>query len=341
MKIAILTHPLGANYGGILQAYALSKYLQTLGHQVSVLNRQRNLPFLKRIIKVIFITLHFSRKNNPRYKHLVSFVKKNINYTKPLYTSGQITRHITKNGIKTAIVGSDQVWRADFAMDYGYNYFLDFGPAGMRKLAYAASLGLSEWKYTNNQTSNIKSLINDFFAISVREDEGVILCKKYLSVNAEQVLDPTMLLIIEDYANITSDRLVAEDYIFVYWLGNDEVKNKAMSSVSLENKKIVDISLRGNETLISVQDWLSYIKYADSVITDSFHGCVFSILFKKQFNIFSNKSGGNGRLKSLFIALGIGSKIQDNTQLIDYSKVSIALDLQRKKSYEFLKSALQ
>lgn len=337
MKVAILTHPLGANYGGVLQAFALSRYLQKQGHRVSVLNRQADLPLVKRIVKYILVTLHHPRYNHPRYRHLVGFVKKYINYTKPLGTSAQMTRFIKKNGIEATIVGSDQVWRTGFAMSYGYNYFLDFVPTGVRRLSYAASFGLSEWEYSAEQTRRIKELVSDYNAVSVREDEGVILCKDNLSIRGEHVLDPTMLLEAEDYDIVSSHRLVNENYIFIYWLGSEEEKQKAIAKAKIEGQKLVDISLRGSEPLMSIEDWLSYIKYADHVVTDSFHGCVFSILFQKQFTICANNSGGNGRLKSLFAMLGIDPAVGK----IDYTTVIETLNNKRSLSYGFINKALQ
>lgn len=337
MKLAILTHPLGANYGGILQAFALSSYLKGQGHDVTVLNRQSNLPLAKRILKSVLVALHHPRYNNPRYKHLVSFVKKYINYSKPLSTGGQMSGFVKGNSMDAVIVGSDQVWRTGFAMGYGYNYFLDFVPAGVRKLSYAASFGLSQWEYNNEQTLRIKQLLSEFKAISVREDEGVQLCKDNIGVTADHVLDPTMLLNASDYEPVTSERKVKDDYVFVYWLGSAEEKQKTIEAASIECKRIVDISLRGSEPLMPIEDWLSYIKYADHVVTDSFHGCVFSILFGKQFTICANDSGGNGRLRSLFSMLGIDM----SSPQIDYTIVYDKLDNLRSHSYDFLNKALQ
>lgn len=337
MKIGILTHPLGANYGGILQAYALSTYLRKQGHDFVVLNRQSNLPLVKRMVKTVLVAFHHPRYNDPRYKHLVSFVKKHINYSKPLQTDVQMNKFVESNKLNAVIVGSDQVWRTGFAMGYGYNYFLDFVSAGVRKLSYAASFGLSQWEYNNEQTQHIKQLLSDFKAISVREDEGVQLCKDNIGVVADHVLDPTMLLHAEDYTSITSPRLVDKEYVFVYWLGSEEEKRRALESAKIDGKRIIDISLRGSEPLMPIEDWLSYIKYADHVVTDSFHGCVFSILFQKQFTICANNSGGNGRLKSLFTMLDI--KFGETP--IDYSVVAIRLGNLRSHSYDFINTALQ
>ena len=303
MNIAILTHPLGANYGGILQAYALSRYLEKLGHSVIVLNRQPNHNILFRLIKGLLVLIGHPRYNNPRFSCLRNFVKNYMNYSKPLSTTRSLNRFLRINRIDAVIVGSDQVWRQDFAMNYNYNYFLDFVPDEMKKVAYAASFGLNIWNYTQEQTNEIKLLLERFSAISVREDDGVILCRKYLCSESTHVLDPTLLLNVEEYEKIMSPRLIDEKYVFVYWLGNEDDKIKALEKYT--NKKIVDISLRGNNSLISIGDWLSYIKYADDIVTDSFHGCVFSLLFQKQFHLNANDSGGNGRLSSLFRMLDI------------------------------------
>ncbi len=337
MRISILTHPLGANYGGILQAFALSKYLQNQGHEVFVLNRHANMSFVKRMIKAVLVALHHPRYNNARYQHLAAFVKRHIPYTKPLCSTKQMTDFLRSQHIQAAIVGSDQVWRAGFAMNYGYNYFLDFVPDGVKKIAYAASFGLNEWEYTDSQTRTIRHLVHDFAAVSVREDVGVNLCLDYMDVKAEHVLDPTMLLCAEDYAAVTSPRIIPENYVFVYWLGSAEEKQKAVAKLNLKEKELVDISLRGAEPLMPVEDWLSYIKYADRVVTDSFHGCVFSILFGKQFTMCANNSGGNGRLSSLFAMLGVNPAEYE----IDYKTVGERLERLRYLSYTFLKEALK
>lgn len=337
MKIAILTHPLGANYGGILQAWALSTYLESLGHHTVVLNRENNLPLLKRIIKRGLVAIGHKRYTNPKYTELVRFVKQNINYSEVLSTDQQMSKYIKRYGFDLVIVGSDQVWRADFARKYGYNYFLDFVPERVKKISYAASFGLSNWEYNSEETARIVELLSKFAAISVREDEGVELCNTYLNTKADHVLDPTLLLSTEDYDRVTSKRIVPEDYVFVYWLGGEDGKEKALAKATVDNKRIVDISLRGNSPLLSVEDWLSYIKYADVVVTDSFHGCVFSLLFHKTICLSKNDSGGNGRLKSLFKMLNI----EEQEETFNYDVIDRALECERIKSYEFIKQVIQ
>ena len=182
MKIAILTHPLGINYGGILQAWALSTYIESMGHRVVVLNRENNRPFFKRVIKRVLTAIGHKRYVNPKYTEMVRFVKQNINYTRVLDSEQQLKNSIRYHGFDLVIVGSDQVWRADFARKYGYNYFLDFVPERVKKASYAASFGLSNWEYNSEETLRIVDLLSKFAAISVREDEGVELCNTYLNM---------------------------------------------------------------------------------------------------------------------------------------------------------------
>lgn len=335
MKIGILTHPLGANYGGILQAWALSTYLESLGHDVVVLNRKNNLSFLKRVAKNLLTACGYKRYADPKYSKLVSFVENNINYSRPLSTDRQMATFVKKNGLDLVIVGSDQVWRPDFAKKYGFNYFLDFVPQGVKQASYAASFGLSEWGYNYMETQMIAGLLSKFVAVSVREDEAVKLCKENLDIDAEHLLDPTLLLTNAYYDQIASSRKIDEPYTYVYWLGSEEEKQKAITDFGCQNK-IVEISLRGNTQLDSVEDWLSYIKFADNVITDSFHGLVFSILFNKQFYVQSNASGGNGRVRSLLELLEIASQLEGHGTSIDYSIVNRRIDELRQRSYNFI-----
>lgn len=334
MKVAILTHPLEANYGGILQAYALSTILRQQGHDVIILRRNSNSVFVKRMIKQILISTNHPRYNSPRFKAQRLFKAKYINESKILYSSQELSQYICKRGIDIVIVGSDQVWRADFAKKFGYDYFLEFVPNSIRKVAYAASFGLSTWDYTPEQTSHIRKLLKDFYAVSIREAGGVKFCSDYLNCKAEHVLDPTMLLSQEHYSTLANPQIVRDNYNFVYWLGDEIVKEKILEPY--QDKKNVEISLRQGEVLPSIEDWLSYIKYADRVITDSFHGLVFSLLFHKKIVLFLNDKGGNDRIFSLLKMFDLESEFYNLQSDIDYDKFEYKLTLERQKSMLFL-----
>lgn len=344
MKIGILTHPQHSNYGGILQCYALSEYLKTLGHEPIVIRREHNRPiFVKRWILALLRGLRIPRYYRPnkidRTINIRPFVEQYLNRTYPISSDKQMLRVCKEYNFDAVIVGSDQVWRRSFAKKYGYNYFLDFVPEDIVKLSYAASFGISDWEYTPEESKNICNLMQRFVSVSVREEDAVSLCKTNMSVNAEWVIDPTLLLTCKDYSLITSNRKINEKYVFVYWLGDKSLIKDEVEKYNIRGYKVVELNLRDECEQVSVQDWLSYIRYADKIITDSFHGVVFSILFEKSFYIYKNESGGVGRLFSLMKLLGLSDSI-DTEQELDYTVLSEKLENLREKSRIYLTRSL-
>lgn len=343
MKIGILTHPQGTNYGGILQCYALCTYLKKLGHEPIVIQRVADKSFfLWSIVRNILKTLHFPRYYHPdevdRMANIRPFIQKYLVRTEPIDSQGKMKKVCRKYGLKAVIVGSDQVWRYDYAINFGYNYFLDFVPKDVVKLSYAASLGLNVWKYNTTQTEQIKRLLSTFRDVSVRENDAVLLCTENLKISPKWLMDPTLLLTEEDYNTIIRPQRIERKYVFVYWLGDKSLVSKDIDYYRQKGYKIIDINLRDNKELYSIEHWLSYIKYADYIITDSFHGCVFSIIFKKQFIVRMNKSGGTGRLISLFNMLRIPLS-EDGFISPDYE--SLDLEKWRDKSFNYLSSNLR
>lgn len=322
MRIGILTHPQGSNYGGILQCYALSTFLTKLGHDTIVIRREPNKQFfLWEWVRSLLRRLHFPRYYNPsvidKGVKIRPFVKKYIKRTPPIRSNRDMYKVCAKYGLNAVIVGSDQVWRHSYAMNFGFNYFLDFVTENVIKASYAASFGLSEWHYTKEQTNTIKKLLSRFKGISVREDDAIKLIKDNTGLDAIQLVDPTMLLTQEDYNKISSPRLLSEQYVFVYWLGEKEKISNEVEEYRKKGYIVIEVYLREEKEQISVEDWLSYIKYADIILTDSFHGCVFSILYERIFKVFDNASGGNGRITSLCKLLDVNTTPVDNSS---YSK---------------------
>lgn len=346
MNVGILTHPQHRNYGGILQCYALSTFLVKRGHTPIVISRTNDNPFfLKRWILTILSALHIPRYYHPettdRTVRMRPFAEKYLKRTDTICSQRAMKKVCRKYGMNVVIVGSDQVWRADFALSYGYNYFLDFVPNGIKKIAYAASFGLSEWQYTGEQTERIKDLLKDFRAVSVREEDAVGLCRANLNVDVCQVLDPTLLLNAEDYDTVCSNRLIDDPYVFVYWLGDKNEMNKLISPYIQIQMKVVVINLRDDVEQVSIEDWLSYIKYANCVLTDSFHGCIFSLIYHRPFKVFENDLGGNGRTQSLLSQLG--ADCNDSLTLSDqcFSEIQNKINGLRDKSMSFIDYSLR
>lgn len=377
MRIGILTLPLHTNYGGILQAYALQTTLERMGHEVVVFDTPNKCPlppfkdipkcFLKRIIKKIL-----GRNQKIFYEYYQN--KKVIPVVSP-NTQRFINSHIHRKEISdfkeldgesydAIVVGSDQVWRPLYFVP-GWrwqeieNAFLSFTSKWkIKRLSYAASFGTDNWEYTDQQTRRCKALLQVFDAISVRETNGVTLCKKYFDIDSVHVLDPTMLLNEVDYSIFfqKANTPKSNGTLLNYILDENEKKKalimhvanqKCLRAFSVTNPHENDETKPLNERIKpSVEKWLRGFYDAEFVITDSFHACVFSILFKKQFVVVGNKERGLSRIESLLQCFGIENRIvEDSVQvmrlpLIDYDKVYVKLEKYRKKSLEFLNVAL-
>ena len=333
------------NYGGILQCFALSTYLKLLGHEPLVIRRVPNKSnIIKRILRSFLKQLglkHFNQVLPDRAANVRSFVEENLNRTAVIDSHSLMNKVCNQYQLEAVLVGSDQVWRRDFAINFGFDYFLDFVPSNVIKASYAASFGLNTWDYTNDESKIIKRLLQDFRGISVREKEAVGLCKSHLEMDAELLIDPTMLLNDSIYGKYSSDRIIQDKYVFVYWLGDLNDISKYVSEYESLGYKVKVITLRGNHVVDSVEDWLSYIKYADIVLTDSFHGCVFSMLFHKQFVAYCNKSGGYGRIQSLFESMGISDKLENPKMNVDYTIVDNQMEALRAKANNYLQKILQ
>lgn len=357
MKVGIVTQPLYANYGGILQNYALQQVLIKMGHEPITLDYMPSLSFGRYILyagkNLLYSLIPSKRHPLKPYHHFLQrpkgfelFVDKYIAHTSKI--ASYSARQLLKNRIEALVVGSDQVWRYQYNTEIIEDMYLAFAKGvKCRKVAYAASFGVEKWDYPEEITSIVKDFIRDFDAISVRESSAVTLCKDILEVEAKVVLDPTLLLSAEDYAPICQIiRKNEEPYLAAYVLDEDELKHYVIDSLAKEKGLAVKRMTVSNNGC-SVEEWLSTIRNAEYVITDSFHGSVFSIIFRKQFYTFINKGRGSDRFYTLFGDLGLMDRLlEDSTvklrcnEIIDYKLVYERLSLLRDRSTAFLKEAL-
>lgn len=289
------------------------------------------------------------------------FIRDNIKTTR------KISRY-DKNSLReldydTYIVGSDQVWRPKYSPDIS-TYFLDFlkGNTTVKKISYAASFGVDYWEYTEQQSRICKPLLKEFNSVSVREDSAVELCKSHMGVDATRVLDPTMLLIREDYESLMSENKSdqSDDYIMFYVLDPKLLKGALVSKIkedlNLKLRRIMPLPYsKENSKDIEkcvyppVSDWLSGFYNAKYVVTDSFHGTAFSILFNKPFIALGNVERGMSRFTSLLKLFGLESRLVTSleqlkqgvlNETIDYEKVNTLLEVERSKSINFLRTSI-
>ena len=366
MKIGLLTLTPSHNYGGILQTVALYSYLESLGHEIILIDSRVVPIWRKLIIKVLEITPFQNIKNKRELKlkpsQLTPFVKEHLpNVSERIYHSAHLKQLVEKNKFDAIVVGSDQVWRYQYIKGKDYSvYFLNFKvDFPVKKIAYAASFGNDIWE-APAEIEKIKTLMKEFNAVSVREKSGIDLCRDLFDFkDGKYVLDPTMLVGDEFYEKfIVGDvSAVAKTPIVVYILDENDSKTEIVNSVannkSTANKSlpIVNLSEKYNGKFYSVEDWLSNIKNANFVITDSFHGMLFSILFKKQFLVIGNQQRGLTRVTSFLSIVGLESRLflpeksfdleGAINSIIDYENITLEIEKLRAISRQFLLDALE
>ena len=372
MRIGILTLPLHTNYGGILQVYALQTVLERMGHKVVVFDTP-NKSYMPPLWKLpVSMTKRVLLKGLGKVDRI--FIEHHLNKTLPViakYIQPFIDYHIHRKVIRkftdlksqdfdAIVVGSDQVWRSIYFIPMWFgqpieNAYLFFTKGWkIKRISYAASFGTDKWEYNKEQTLHSKEALQMFDAVSVREENGVKLCKQYFEVDALHVLDPTMLLDANDYIELFKQKQTpkSKGNLLNYVLDEtDEIENliKKVASVKKMIPFAVNNPYEGDETKPlnqrikpSVETWLRGFYDADFVITDSFHACVFSIIFKKQFIVVGNRERGMARFESLLKMFGLEERLVDekvdiNTlQSIDYDKVYNHYGKLKEKSLHFV-----
>lgn len=373
MKIGILTLPLHINYGGILQSYALQTVLERMEHEVYVIEKEKQpltlhkykmlLTYGKRIAKNIIgekVPIFFEQKYNKEQpiirQNTDKFINKYIHIVK--YKNFCDIKESEYNAI---VVGSDQVWRPRyFRVDKIENTFLEFAENwNIKRIAYATSFGTDEWEYSTKQTSRCSELLKKFDAVSVREDSGVKLCKEHFGVEAQHVLDPTMLLEKEDYIKLleANNTPKSKGNLLCYFLDETDEKKELIKRVA-EEKGLTPFNVKSKSDDINspisdriqppLEQWLRGFYDAEFVVTDSFHACVFSIIFNKPFIIYGNKRRGLSRFASLLnmfnlkdlLITDISEYKHINIKKIKWNDINEILKDYRKISFGFLTKLL-
>ncbi|WP_439489774.1 polysaccharide pyruvyl transferase family protein [Algoriphagus sp.] len=341
-KVGILTQPLHDNYGGLLQAYALKTILEELGHTVEIINRRKDQSSLtyktKELIKKIigkgseFVPTDEQR--NIISQHTKYFALTYIkNITHPIYSTSGL-KNISSH-YKAFVIGSDQVWRPAYSPQIS-NYYLDFvSDSSTKGIAYAASFGVDKWEYSKEDTKLCKDNIHKLNAVSVREDSGVKLCNDYLGVDAVHVVDPTLLLDRKKYIELImrENEPKIEGELMHYVLDSDDGIESLIQMVSDKFKyKVFTCHQKKNpsvENIIDINDfvypkvtsWLNGFNSAEFVITDSFHGTIFSILFNKPFLVVANLKRGKARFDSLLKMFHLEDRLILDPDKVDLDRI--------------------
>lgn len=377
MKTAILTlTPIHTNYGNILQAYALQTVLQRLGHEPYVLEKMPGftlplyrypLAYAKRLVLKYLLgkkqtILFLEQKLRREYKVIGQFTHPFVQKYIHTYHGPWTAEAMTAAGFQAFVVGSDQVWRPIyFDRHHIKQAYLSFTKGlSVKRLSYAASFGTDDWEYTPRQTEQCKALLQQFDGVSVRERGAVALCREHFGREALHVLDPTMLLNAADYRQLIAqspEPLQPIEGLMTYILDSDFEKEAVAQRIAEHNGWSI---LRGNsrcEDLTAplteriqppVEQWLQGFSQAQMILTDSFHACVFSILFHKPFVVIGNAARGLSRFHSLLSLFGLESRLVTSAaeaervaaQPICWETVDSRLEEERIKSMAFLKQHL-
>lgn len=362
MKISVVTLHAVVNYGSALQSYATQKIFESLGLETEIVDYRREPVLFKSLSKRIFEKASLSSKVKSVLMYPSSkkgrqvfdeFLDSHINQTKQRYTYDE---DFEKYPIDADIycTGSDQVWNSSWHKETPKPFYLNFAPEGKKKIAFSASFGketLEEW-----EKPEIKELLSSYHAISIRETSGVEIAKELGFDNAVHILDPTMVLDPKYWYELSEERLVKEKYVFIYQLCNNaEMDKYAVEFAKKKGLKLVRLCIRYDMlrkpgkgiVLPPVEGFLSLIRHAEYVLTDSFHCTAFSIDFHKQFVSFYPNAYGS-RLESVVNMVGYPERlIKDYSNFeiadkpIDFEKVDEILTSKRKDAMNFLKEAIK
>ena len=360
MRIKTITCHDVYNSGASLQAYALMRYLEELGNEVEIidykpdyLNNHYKLGIIANpkyeknlMLKMIYLTLKFpgrvlALRKKIKYDH---FRDNYLKVTKKRY----ISNSELKNNPPEAdifICGSDQIWNSKFNNGKDPAFYLDFAPQGKIKASYAASFATDRMEESVRDIT--KERINKLDYIGVREISALNILEDLGIDNGIQVMDPVFLLSKETWLNMAYEVDKKQKYIFVYdFDGNELIKEIALKVAKKKSLKIYtvfksdysDKVIKGMGPI----DFISYIKNAEFVISNSFHGTAFSIIFEKQFIVVNRKEEINTRMRDLLTILKIENRlINENYNFdlinknIDYTVVNRAIKLKVKSSKEY------
>jgi hypothetical protein len=373
MNIGIITFwETQDNYGQMLQCYALQRVLESMGHnpfliRYSLFTDWRFSPTqMKKIVNPLVVLKHlWWIVKPPRNIMTTTMVDRHFNDFKSKYICS--TKHIWKShkelqqnppNADLYICGSDQIWYS-FHDVYRYRnilkaFFLDFG--NVKKVAYAASFGRTDFSPAYYKL--VKPLIAKLSAVSVRETGGLGVCRQLGHTDAEVVLDPTCLLASDDYRRIAVVPCLDEPYMLLYVIGAEKsMLDQAIAYSKIYNLKIYYIGSQGNDDLSktypqltaiypTVEEWLGWIAGCRLMVTNSFHGMAFSILYHRPIVVLTKfgvtRRGGDDRLFTLLEAVGLLERIYQGEfdkladTPMDYAQVDQLLAKYRSRSMDFL-----
>lgn len=368
MKIGILTFHYAINHGAVLQAYATQELLRSMGHEVEVID------YHNRAVDAYYEAMRFHlgvllKKRKKRYllspilfwlqcRAFKKFIDSHLSVSARKYVQGQRPKQIPDYDL--ILVGSDQLWNLKITGgfdDWYWGVIPENSKGGARKIATWA-VCMNDTEQVRNETTRIAKLLENFSALSVRESNLKEAIAPLTEKNVVQTLDPTLLLPAEKWKSLckkppTGNYVVA--YAIEFW-DKRKVAKVAARLATLKNMRLVLLRVYAETGSLwdalhgcGPDDFLTYLCGASYVVTSSFHGTAFSIIFKKQFFCVIDPEKGNTRVENLLQQTGLESqKIGyeekfENVVTIDYEarQTDSRLAAYREKSIGFIEQLTQ
>ena len=355
MKIGILTFQNTLNYGALLQNYALQKKIEEYNKECETIDyickaveeREKvinisDIKNIKELIKYIVI----GRKIKKKEQRFNEFINQNLKYSKIRYNKDNINE--STKVYNNIIVGSDQVWNYNLT-DNDYTFMLDFATKETKKNSYAASFGISD--ISENNKEMYRTYLNEFDNISVRENTGMSIIDNLLNKKVNVVIDPTLLIDKDEWKRKIGIREYnKKKYIVYYAMQKEEKLLEFAKKIARENKfELINLNpnirnLYKTKSIVNLgpKEWLEYLYNAEYIITNSFHGLAFSIIFNKEFfvEIPENINKTSSRLKDLLVMLNLEDRDIKEKKCklnnINWDIVNAKLKTEREKSLRFL-----
>lgn len=375
-KVGLITY-YGDNYGGVLQAYALQKLVSANHFDCELISNDflyygNKLKKLKAKLNNLIAAMkkpsnylaqrrtyhQYAVQNALRAKKFEAFRRENLCVYQTGYTSyDEYLRNPPQYDVY--LCGSDQIWNPNLYCDNGF-YFAGFAPEEALKISYASSIGVSA--VNKKQAAFMAPLLNRFDVISTREQGGADIINAISEKTATVVLDPTLLLGEDDWSRVAAPRMIDEPYVFCYLFGEREYiatvkqKVKKLTGMKVVCIPFVPRELSSDDEKIfdaGPAEFISLIKNASLVLTDSFHATAFSLNLKTPFISLcrfeqKDKKSMNDRLVTLLNMVRLSDRLVDANDIvsadflydIDFEKAHELLGQKRQKDRQFLTDAL-
>lgn len=321
MKIGILTYHCAFNYGAVLQCYALQEYLKSLGHEVYVINYRPNYLKYSLFIWYNWLSLSPIKCIKKIIQQISSFnlqIKRFTVFKKFVYEKLNIKNlklQSSQNDIDCFIFGSDQIWRKNKNL-FDPIYFGEFKASqGHKLISYAASMGLE--KLTETEKEQLRKFLKRFSLITVREISLKQLLTPLTDKRIDVVIDPTFLLRQSEWEKIVKKPNINKPYILLYQVISNSLTNKIAQIAAKDlNAEIIEIASgfsnkQKNHRVVytaSPEEFLGWIMNAHFIVTTSFHGTAFSIIFNKAFVSIKQNKPSDLRIDSILKSINLTNR---------------------------------